>query len=122
MNTLEIIPASGPSLELLIAGGVAIELTSPVQALEITHSGMQGARGFTGRFAYDVVAAPISGQVAFQLLTMPADPAKVRMLVNSNSYGAPDIVVTGRDVMWTEPFTIEASDSIEFQYPVQETP
>jgi hypothetical protein len=48
LNTLEILHAAGPSLEIIMPSGAAIELELQTQSLEITHAAMQGPRGLDG--------------------------------------------------------------------------
>lgn len=122
MSAVELHQVRGPAVELKPSLGPKVELAIARFAVEITTKGIKGDRGPLGTLAYDQIANVLQGQKTFNLLLLPADPAMVRMIVNGTSYAAPLISVAGQQVTWSEPFTLDGADTVEFQYPVQETP
>lgn len=122
MASVSLKTRQGASVVLKPEGGPTIVTRLTNITAVLSDAGKQGPRGFTGTLAYDQIANVLQGQVLFNLLVMPADPAKVRMHINHAVYGPPMIAVAGQQVTWAEPFTLEPTDTVEFQYPVQETP
>lgn len=122
MASVSLLTSQGASVVLKQSSGPTIVTELTTLTVVLADAGIQGPRGFTGTMAYDQVANVLQGQTLFNLLETPVDPAKVRMIVNGTSYAAPLIAVAGQQVTWSEPFTLDETDTVEFQYPVQETP
>lgn len=122
MASVSLKTVQGASIVLKQIGAPSIVTRLTNVTAVLSDAGKQGPRGFTGTLAYDQIANVLAGQTVFNLLETPADAAKVRMHINGAIYAPPMIAVTGQQVTWAEPFTLEPTDTVEFQYPVQETP
>ena len=123
MNIVRVIPQPAAIAKLIMTGGAIAKVACHAPAVvKFVSVGTQGIQGLSGALAFDRIANVLLGQTLFNLLLVPASPDKCRMVVNGTFYGPPLISVAGQQVTWTEPFTLEPSDSVEFQYPVSEIP
>lgn len=91
---------------------------SPARQLVIERSGLPGKAGQSAAGQLDLISGVTTGQTAFILSQLPSVPAHVRMIINGQRFRQPSFALNGTAVTWGSSFLIEASDEIEFEYPL----
>ncbi len=94
----------------------ALIVRRPMSAIVVHRTGVAGAGNAGSAQQAEIYGAPVLGQVTFELGLAPAAPADVRMFVNGIRFAPPAFTVLGREVTWSNTFTLSPSDDVEFTY------